>query len=157
MNSVRASKDVSNNKIPIIADGGIRSPGDVAKALAAGASSCMLGGILSGTKETPGEISKEGIWPNEVLYKKYRGSASVESKLKRGEEDKNVEGVSTLVPYKGKTERIIRDICDGVKSSMSYVGVNNLKEFSIEAEFVEITNSGVIEASPHGKKSLLSN
>lgn len=99
ISSIIECSKAANGNIPIIADGGIKRPGDVAKAIAAGASSCMLGGILSGTKETPGEISKEGIWPNEILYKKYRGSASIESKVKRGEETKNVEGVSTLVEY----------------------------------------------------------
>jgi IMP dehydrogenase len=92
--------------VSVIADGGIRTPGDVAKAIAAGADCVMLGNLLSGTKETPGRITKTGIWPNETLQKKYRGSASLESKLDRGE-DKNVEGYSTTCTYKGKVKRII--------------------------------------------------
>ena len=114
--------------VPCMADGGIRSSGDVCKGLGAGADTVMLGSLLSGTKESPGVITKQGQWPNEVLQKKYRGSASIESKTDRGE-SKNVEGYSTTVPYKGKVKRIISDVIDGLKSSMSYVGVNNLEEF----------------------------
>ena len=134
--------------IPVMADGGIRSPGDVCKGLGTGADTVMLGSLLSGTKESPGEITKTGIWPNETLQKKYRGSASLESKQDRGE-DKNVEGYSKVVPYKGKTKRIINDIMDGVKSSMSYVGAGNIEEFQSKCEFVKVTNAGVIEAKPH--------
>ena len=134
--------------VPIIADGGIRNVGDVCKGLGCGADSIMLGSLLSGTKETPGEIEKVGQWPNEQLFKKYRGSASLDSKLDRGE-DKNVEGNSKAVPYKGKIKRIIVDIIDGLKSSMSYVGAKDLIEFQTLAKFVKITPAGTIEAQPH--------
>ena len=134
--------------VPCMADGGIRNIGDVCKGLGAGADTVMLGSLLSGTKESPGLITKQGVWPNEVLQKKYRGSASVESKLDRGER-KNVEGYSTTVPYKGKVKRIISDIIDGLKSSMSYVGANNLEEFHSKCELIKVTNAGVIEAKPH--------
>ena len=100
--------------VPCMADGGIRNTGDVCKGLGAGADTVMLGSLLSGTKETPGVITKQGQWPNETLQKKYRGSASVESKLDRGEQ-KNVEGYSTTIPYKGKVKRIISDVIDGLK------------------------------------------
>ena len=93
-------------------------------------------------------ITKQGVWPNEVLQKKYRGSASIESKTDRGE-SKNVEGYSTTVPYKGKVKRIISDVIDGLKSSMSYVGANNLEEFHSKCELIKVTNAGVIEAKPH--------
>ena len=134
--------------VPCMADGGIRSSGDVCKGLGAGADTVMLGSLLSGTKETPGVITKQGQWPNEVLQKKYRGSASIESKTDRGE-SKNVEGYSTTVPYKGKVKRIISDILDGLKSSMSYVGVNNIEEFQSKCELIKVTNAGVVEAKPH--------
>ncbi len=134
--------------VSVIADGGMRTPGDVAKAIAAGADCVMLGNLLSGTKETPGSITKTGMWPNEVLQKKYRGSASLEAKSDRGETH-NVEGYSTTIPYKGKVKRIIDDILDGLKSSMSYVGASNLEEFQSLAEFVKVTNSGINEAKPH--------
>ena len=117
--SIRNCVDVADEyDVPCMADGGIRNSGDVCKGLGAGADTVMLGSLLSGTKETPGMITKQGQWPNEVLQKKYRGSASVESKLDRGER-KNVEGYSTTIPYKGKVKRIISDVIDGLKSSMS--------------------------------------
>jgi len=134
--------------VPCMADGGVRSSGDVCKGLGAGADTVMLGSLLSGTKESPGSITKQGQWPNERLQKKYRGSASVESKLDRGER-KNVEGYSTTIPYKGKVKRIISDVIDGLKSSMSYVGANNLEEFHSKCELIKVTNAGVIEAKPH--------
>ena len=135
--------------VPVVADGGIRNIGDVCKGFGCGADTIMFGSLLSGTKETPGDISKVGLWPNEKLYKKYRGSASVESKLDRGE-IKNVEGNSKTVPYKGKIKRIIDDILDGLKSSMSYVGASNLEEFRTLVKFVRVTQSGVREAFPFG-------
>jgi len=134
--------------VPCMADGGIRNIGDVCKGLGAGADTVMLGSLLSGTKESPGMVTKTGVWPNEILQKKYRGSASLESKSDRGE-SKNVEGYSTTIPYKGKVRRIITDVIDGLKSSMSYVGANNLEEFHSKCEFVKVTSSGINEAKPH--------
>lgn len=145
---VKGSKFLGN--IPVIADGGIRHVGDIAKALACGASSVMIGSLLSGTKETPGDLLRTGIWPNEVLYKRYSGSASLESKINRGESGKHIEGYSKQVRYKGHTSRIIQDVIDGVKSSMSYVGAQNLMQFELKAKLVKVTNAGQIEASPHG-------
>lgn len=135
--------------VPVIADGGIRYPGDVAKALALGASTVMLGSLLAGTKESPGKIEKIGTWPNEQLFKKYRGAASLETKMVHGLEEKNVEGESKLIPYKGKVERIINDILDGLRSSMSYAGAIDLKEFESRSLFIRTTNAGQIEARPH--------
>jgi len=135
--------------IPVIADGGVRIIGDVAKALALGADSVMLGSLLSGTKETPGDIQRTGTWPNEELFKRYRGSASLETKMEHNLGEKNVEGNSKLVPYKGKIKRIIDDIDDGVTSSMSYVNATNLSEFRANSEFVKITQSGISEAKAH--------
>ena len=131
--------------VPIIADGGIRNVGDVAKGLGCGADSIMVGSLLSGTKESPGQIEKQGEWPNEKLFKKYRGSASRDSKGN----DKNVEGNHKVIPYKGKVNRILSDIEDGIKSSCSYVGANNLEEYRSLVEFVEVTNAGQVEARPH--------
>jgi IMP dehydrogenase len=134
--------------VPIIADGGIRNVGDVCKGLGCGADTIMVGSLLSGTKESPGSIEKKGQWPNEQLFKKYRGSASLDSKLDRGE-DKNVEGNSKVVPYKGKIRRILGDIVDGVRSSCSYVGASNLEEYRSLVEFIEVTRAGQVEARPH--------
>lgn len=141
--------ELSKCDIPIIADGGIRMTGDVAKALSLGAESVMIGSLLAGTRESPGEIQRMGMWPNEQLFKKYRGSASAEVKQVHGLEEKNVEGNSKLIPYKGKVERIINDIRDGVRSSMSYVNAKNIREFHLNSEHVLITQNGVIEAKPH--------
>jgi IMP dehydrogenase len=98
--------------IALIADGGIKNPGDVAKALACGADIVMLGRMLAGTKETPGEVIKY----NDQLYKKYRGSASFGVKMK----NEFIEGEETLVPYKGAVKNVINGISDGLRSSMSY-------------------------------------
>ena len=133
---------------PVIADGGIRNIGDVCKGLACGADSIMLGSLLSGTKETPGTIEKIGEWPNEQLHKKYRGSASLDSKKSRGD-NKNVEGNHKVIPYKGKVKRIINGIQEGLRSSFSYVGANNISEFHSKVKLVEVTRAGQVEALPH--------
>ena len=139
----------SGEPIPVIADGGIRMTGDVAKALSLGADSVMLGSLLAGTRESPGEIERMGMWPNEQLFKKYRGSASAEVKQAHGLEEKNVEGNSKLIPYKGKSERIISDINDGVRSAMSYVNAKDMSDFHAKCDHVLITQNGLIEAKPH--------
>jgi len=131
--------------VPIIADGGIRNVGDVAKGIGCGADSIMVGSLLSGTKESPGSIEKQGQWPNEKLFKKYRGSASRDSKGN----DKNVEGNHKVIPYKGKVNRILSDITDGLRSSCSYVGAIDIDEYHSKVEFVEVTNAGQVEARPH--------
>ena len=141
-----------NFGVPVIADGGIRNVGDSCKSLGAGADCFMLGSLLSGTKETPGEIEKLGEWPNEQLYKKYRGSASLDSKKSRGD-DKNVEGNHKVIPYKGKVKRILHDITDGIRSSFSYVGANDITEFHSRVEFIKVTDAGIIEAQPHLMKN----
>jgi IMP dehydrogenase len=133
---------------PTIADGGVRNIGDVCKGLACGADTIMLGSLLSGTKESPGEIEKVGKWPNEQLYKKYRGSASLDSKKSRGD-NKNVEGNHKVIPYKGKVKRIIGDIQEGISSAFSYVGANNISEYHSKVELIEVTRAGQVEASPH--------
>jgi IMP dehydrogenase len=149
VSSIRDCVSVADGyDVPCMADGGVRSPGDVCKGLGAGADIVMLGSLLSGTKESPGDITKTGQWPNEILQKKYRGSASLESKQDRGEE-KNVEGYSTTIPYKGKVKRIVNDIMDGVRSSMSYVGAKNISEYQAKCDFVTVTSNGVSEAKPH--------
>jgi IMP dehydrogenase/GMP reductase len=150
VDAVSASVDVAQEYgVPVWADGGIRIVADVAKSLALGADMVMVGSLLSGTKETPGDVQKVGMWPNEQLSKRYRGSASVESKTARGEDSKNIEGNSIIVPYKGKIKRIISDIIDGVRSAMSYVGATDLHEFRSKAEFVRITQAGMVEGKPH--------
>jgi len=133
----------------LIADGGIKTPGDVAKAIALGADVVMLGSLLAGTKESPGRLIRVGQFPDEQLFKLYRGSASQSAKVDRGEGDNHIEGNSKQIPYKGKVERIVRNIQDGLSSAMSYVGAKDLKEFREKVTFIKVTNAGQIEAQPH--------
>lgn len=131
------------NEIPIMADGGIRTSGDIAKALAIGASSVMLGSLLAGTEESPGKI----IETPQGLYKRYRGSASLETKVVHGKEGRNVEGESTMIPFKGGTKFIVEGLLDGVKSALSYGGACDLEHFN--PDIIQVTNSGILEAKPH--------
>lgn len=130
--------------IPIIACGGIRNSGDIAKALAVGANSVILGSLLAGTKEAPGSIIEKS---NGALYKRYRGAASLETKSVHGQAQRNVEGESTVVPFKGGVKFVVEGLLDGVRSALSYAGANNLTEYS--PEFVVVTNAGIAEARPH--------
>lgn len=143
-------RDEIDKEVPIIADGGIKNPGDLAKALAAGADTGMMGSVLSGTKETPGSLMRKGRFPNEKLYKKYMGSASFENKRKRGEDTDNIEGNSKTVEYKGKVKRIFKGLKEGLQSSMSYVNAKNITQFKENSTFIRVTNSGHVEGTPHG-------
>lgn len=144
--------------VPIIADGGMRTSGDVTKALAAGASAVMLGNMLAGTEESPGpEVVRQGR-----RYKIVRGMASLTAnvqrrRLERNEEDVEEEewsevvpeGVEALVPYRGKVKDILHQIVGGVRSGMSYVGAHNLPELWEKAEFIRITPAGKVESGAH--------
>lgn len=136
--------------VPVISDGGIKLPGDVAKALAAGADTVMLGSLFAGTFEAPGDIFETGQWPNIQRMKIFRGSASASAKYSAHGTADYVEGTATMVPIKGSVETVVSTIMDGLRSSMSYVGAADLKEFSAKAEFVRITHAGLMEAHPHG-------
>ena len=127
-------------KIKIIADGGIKSPGDVAKAIALGADVVMLGRMLSGTRETPGEVIKY----NGQLWKKYRGSASFGVKMR----NEFIEGEETMVAYKGAVKNVIDGISDGLKSSMSYMNCFNLDELRKTETFAILSNSSYLERLP---------
>ena len=139
--------DVANT--PIISCGGIRYPGDIAKALGAGASSVILGSMLSGAIETPGDIKYFGKYGNRQRMKIYHGSASDVQKTLSFTELNNIEGTATMVPYKGSTEEIVGEIMDGVRSAMSYVGSESIHKFYLNTEFVQITTNGLQEAMPH--------
>jgi IMP dehydrogenase len=130
-------------KIPVIACGGIRNSGDIAKALAVGADSVILGSLLAGTKEAPGAI----IEKNGALYKRYRGAASLETKSIHGQATRNVEGESTIVPFKGGVKFVVEGLLDGLRSALSYAGANNLVEYA--PDYVVVTNAGIAEARPH--------
>ena len=130
-------------KVPVIACGGIRNSGDIAKALAVGAESVILGSLLAGTKEAPGAI----IEKNGALYKRYRGAASLETKSIHGQATRNVEGESTVVPFKGGVKFVVEGLLDGVRSALSYAGANSLVEYT--PDYVVVTNAGASEARPH--------
>jgi IMP dehydrogenase/GMP reductase len=130
-------------KVPIIADGGIRNSGDIAKALAVGANTVMIGSLLAGTEEAPGESF---INPN-GHFKEYRGLASRATKSIHGQQIRNVEGESTVIRFKGKVEPILDDLLDGVRSALSYAGAPTLHDYM--PDFVEITQAGAHEAKPH--------
>lgn len=138
----------SKYNVPIIADGGIRYSGDVVKCLALGAETCMTGRLLAGTEETPGKIiSLDGN-----LSKAYRGMSSKSAQdafkggLKRGTA---AEGEATSVQFKGPVEPIVGQLKAGIRSGLTYSGARNIKELRDKAEFIKITNSSIIEGTPH--------
>jgi IMP dehydrogenase len=129
--------------VPVMADGGIRTSGDISKALALGASCVMLGSLIAGTKEAPGQVIEK---PN-GLYKRYRGAASLETKTVHNQEQRNVEGESTIIPFKGGVKFVVTGLLDGVRSALSYGGASNLANF--KPEFVVVSNAGLAEGKPH--------
>ena len=143
-------------KIPLIADGGIRYSGDVAKALAAGAYNVMLGSMFAGTEEAPGEVE---LFQGRS-YKSYRGMGSIGA-MQQGSKDRYFqdsednaeklvpEGIEGRVPYKGSVKNVIHQLMGGLRASMGYVGVKNIKDMREKAEFVQITNSGMRESHVH--------
>ena len=142
--------------VKIIADGGIRYSGDIAKALGAGADAVMIGSLLAGTDETPGEI----FYYKGRSYKSYRGMGSI-SAMSRGSADRYFqqdiedqlklvpEGIEGRVPYRGPVKNIIDQLVGGLKSSMGYIGAKNITEFKKNAKFIEISNSGIKEGHVH--------
>lgn len=144
-------------EVGIVADGGIRSSGDVTKALAIGADFVMLGSLLSGTSDTPGETDKNP--DTGMLYKYYNGMASTAGRAAGGWFDRDKtsyvpEGESTRVPYKGDTGRIVEQLMGGVRVGMSYTGASNLVELRERATWRLVTAAGSHEGTPHGKRSL---
>ncbi len=150
-----AAEALQGTDIPIIADGGIRYSGDVAKALAAGASTVMIGSMLAGTDEAPGEI----VIYEGRKFKAYRGMGSVEA-MEDGSKDRYFqdaeddvkklvpEGIVGRVPFKGKVSEILYQIVGGVKAGMGYCGAGDIAALQ-EAKFVKITSAGVRESHPH--------
>ena len=150
------SKIAKKHKIPLIADGGIRYSGDIAKAIAAGADSVMLGGLLAGTDESPGEVEMfEGR-----TYKSYRGMGSIGA-MQSGSKDRYFqdhqneskklipEGIEGRVPYKGTMKTILHQLTGGLQSSMGYLGCKNIKLMKTKTNFIKISNSSKIESHTH--------
>ncbi|MFZ1729553.1 MAG: IMP dehydrogenase [Bacteroidota bacterium] len=142
--------------VPIIADGGIKQTGDVAKALAAGADTVMIGSMFAGLEESPGEkVLYEGR-----RYKMYRGMGSL-SAMKEGSKDRYFqdveddikklvpEGIEGMVPYRGKLEEIVYQLIGGLRAAMGYCGVADITELKTKSEFIQITTAGLKESHPH--------
>jgi IMP dehydrogenase len=148
--------------VPVIADGGIKASGDIAKALAAGASTVMLGGLLAGTDESPGQtITRRG-----QRYKTYRGMASLSATTARRRREREIsditqqeddswvsqvvpEGVEAMVPYRGPVREVLLQLVGGLRSGMSYCNARNLEELWSNARFVRVTPAGIRESGPH--------
>jgi len=148
-------KALQDTDVPLIADGGLRYSGDVVKALAAGGSSVMIGSLVAGTEESPGDT----IIFNGRKFKSYRGMGSLEA-MENGSKDryfqsgtKDVkklvpEGIAGRVPYKGTVQEVIYQLTGGLRSGMGYCGAETIEKLH-EAQFVRITNAGVMESHPH--------
>ncbi len=153
------SKVARDNGVTLIADGGIRNSGDIVKALVAGADTVMVGGLLAGTDESPGEI----VFRGDHRYKVTRGMASMAARKDRlareGSTKEKIaeldlvdyvpEGVEAIVPYKGGAVSVIRQLVGGLRSGMSYCGAANLKEMRTNGRFIRITEVGLAESKPH--------
>ena len=156
---IECTKVADKTGVPIIADGGIRTSGDITKAIAAGASTVMVGSLLAGTEESPGmTVMREGR-----KYKLVRGMASVAASFDRssresGQNDEEnatslvdyvPEGVEAFVPYKGNAAELISQLVGGLKSGMSYCGATRVSQFRGKATFVKISSAGLKESYPH--------
>ncbi|MES2237949.1 MAG: IMP dehydrogenase [Pseudomonadota bacterium] len=147
---------LASSGVPLVADGGIRYSGDIAKAMAAGANAVMLGGLFAGTEEAPGET----VLFQGRSYKAYRGMGSLAA-MKDGaadryfqESDANIEklvpeGIEGRVPYKGPVGAVIHQLMGGLRAAMGYVGCGTIEEMRTRAEFVEITSAGIRESHVH--------
>ena len=147
---------LKSNNIPLIADGGIRFSGDIAKAIAAGANAVMLGGIFAGTEEAPGELE---LFQGRS-FKTYRGMGSIGAMSERNDlnrysqdgvntEKMVPEGVEGRVPFKGWVVNVIDQLIGGIRQSMGYVGCKSIDEMHNDTQFVEITNAGITESHVH--------
>jgi IMP dehydrogenase len=141
--------DCARTDRSIVADGGLRTPGDIVKALAFGADFVMIGGMLAGTEPTPGKVI---IKENGEKVKNYRGMASKEAQedfIGQMHEWKTSEGVQTEVPYREAAHAIIADIIGGLRSGLTYAGASRIPELQRKLNYVVVTNAGRIESLPH--------
>jgi IMP dehydrogenase len=146
--------EASQGRVPICADGGIKQPGDISKAIGAGADTVMVGSMFAGTTETPGKIIVKG----KNKFKEYRGMASFAATIKKMQMDGqktdevvHVEGEMTTVPFKGPVAPIIKKILGGLASGMTYMGAENIEAIKGKADFISITSAGIKESIAHGK------
>jgi IMP dehydrogenase len=151
-----SAEEAARHGVPVIADGGLRTSGDVAKALAAGAGCVMVGSLLAGTAEAPGETF---LYQGRA-YKSYRGMGSVGA-MARGSADRYFqadikdqmklvpEGIEGQVPFKGPAKDVIHQLVGGVKAAMGYTGSRTIKDLQERARFVQITNAGLSESHVH--------
>tara|TARA_S200000501_G_scaffold251258_1_gene235477 strand:- start:27 stop:1490 length:1464 start_codon:yes stop_codon:yes gene_type:complete len=149
-------KAIKNTGVPVIADGGIRFSGDIAKAIAAGADSVMLGSLFAGTEEAPGKVE---LFQGRS-FKTYRGMGSIGAMTEREDanrymqEDVNIdklvpEGIEGRVPYKGLVLSVVNQLVGGLRQSMGYIGCKTIPDMYKESQFVEITNAGITESHVH--------
>lgn len=153
---MECAEEAEKSGVPVIADGGLRTSGDAAKALAAGASSVMIGSMLAGTEEAPGETF---LYQGRA-YKSYRGMGSVGA-MARGSADRYFqqdikdqmklvpEGIEGQVPYKGPAKDVVHQLVGGVKAAMGYTGSRTIEDLRKRAQFVRITNAGLRESHVH--------
>jgi IMP dehydrogenase len=153
---MESAEEAAKSGIPVIADGGLRTSGDLAKALAAGASCVMIGSLLAGTEEAPGET----FLYQGRSYKSYRGMGSVGA-MARGSADRYFqqdikdqmklvpEGIEGQVPYKGPARDVIHQLVGGVKAAMGYTGSQTIPDLQKRAQFIRITNAGLQESHVH--------
>jgi len=154
LSAILEVSDAVKGQTPVIADGGITYSGDITKAFAAGADSVMIGSLLAGTDEAPGEqVILEGR-----RFKVYRGMGSIDA-MEQGSKDRYFqtgklvpEGVVARVPYKGPVNEVLFQLAGGVRSGMGYVGATTIKELKEKAEFIRVTSAGLRESHPHDVK-----
>ncbi|OGF25370.1 hypothetical protein A2331_02360 [Candidatus Falkowbacteria bacterium RIFOXYB2_FULL_34_18] len=145
--------EATQGRVPVCADGGIKMPGDLTKAIGAGADTVMLGSLFAGTDETPGEIIEQ----DGKKFKEYRGMASYRATVKKMKldgkeitENVHVEGAMTLMPYKGNVKTIVDKLLGGLASGMTYTGSADIESLRGKADFIEITSAGMNESVAHG-------
>ena len=142
---------LSDRDALLVADGGIRTSGDIVKAIAAGANLVMLGSMLAGTDESPGEIIYNPV--NDRHVKVYRGMASVEAQVDWRGHSSSIEGISTVVEYRGPVLDVLHTLEAGIRSGLSYSGARNITQFQSIARFIKQSSAGAVESSTHILKS----
>ena len=151
LQSVMECSEVSRlSGVGMIADGGIKNSGDMVKALAAGAQMVMVGSLLAGTIETPGEAIKN---KDGHEYKVYRGMASKEAQMKWRGKTSSLEGISAFVPCKGPASQVVHELETGIRSGFSYCGARNINQLHLNAKFIKQTNASIGESGTHILKS----